>query len=856
MGLLGKISERVQGAFVDEVIDRDSLFAKHRPAQLSEFLPYRVYDNELGLYVNEDGYGFVLEIVPLMGVTQQRLDVLKGAFLLAVPDDVSVQIMQVCSPKIGAALKRWGDARGGAPSAYRAIMKNRLQHLGRAAYKSLSRTSNFMLRYHRVFVSVSVQGLDDLEVELQMQEYKESLIASLRQASGYVTPVLPEGLIRLTSDILNPTLSVQPSRALYDDTESLHKQIIREDTSYFIYRDRIETTAIREPDPMLGEDPIVDTAEEDHMETRCLEVRHFPRQVGFGQMASLLGDFFTPEIRYSSPSVTVLNIHYPKAEAMKVWAEGKQMRSRQVAEGPSGRFMVSMRNRAEDWDKSQQAIVDGARPVKVSMFNIVTALSEQGRTAERNSRNVFQSGRFEMRRSDQVHLPTLLAAMPMCGEARIGRDVRAMGRVRTQISNMVAPCAPIFGEFMGTAEPTMLFIGRLGQPFYYSNFSSKGGGNFNGSVIGPSGSGKSFWLNEQVVCHTSLGGHAIVIDDGYSFKNPCLILGGQHYEFSLSSMFCLNPFDMIDPDFCDPQHPSYDEDYLGERLETARSIYAQMVLGDTPPTTEQSGILLEAVSTVWREKGREGQADDVRDFLGTYKTPSHTANTAAMANAILPYCSTGAYGAIFNGKNTLYLSNPYTCFELSGLEQKKELRGIIVTALFALIDSKVTTDRQREDLIVLDEAWKLLGSETVSATLEGWARRLRKYGAGLMVGTQSVSDFTYNASAASVFNNSEWTIVMKTKGFDLGAMHELGILPDQYAERIVKDLKVSKGEYSECLLMCQGWYAVGRLVVDKFSAALYSTSAEQVAEVDRLQRSEGMDIENALACVVASGEFV
>ena len=856
MGFLGNISNMVQKAFVDEPIDVHTMVARHRAAELSEFLPYRLYDDELGLYVNEDGYGFVLEIVPLMGVTQQSFDVLKGAFSLAVPDEVSVQIMQLCSPKTGAALKRWGAARAGASGPYRSIVKNRLQHLGRASYSSLSSSSNFMMRYHRIFVSVSCEGFDDLEIPIRMQEYRESLLASLRQASGYAVEVKPEALIRVVEDILNPTLSIQPSRASYDETESIHKQVVREDTSFFVYRDRIETTSVRGADPMLGEDRYVDNAEEDHMEMRCLEVRQFPRQVLFGSMASLLGDFFTPEVRFSSPSMSVLNIYYPKAEAAKVTAEGKQMRARQVAEGPGGRFMVSMRNRAEDWDRAQQAIVDGGRPVQVSMFNVTTAPVGHGRAAERNARNVFQSARFEMRRSDMVHLPTLIAALPMCGEAKIGRDVRAMNRSRTQISNMVAPSAPVFGEFLGTAEPNMLLVGRLGQPMFYSNFSSKGGGNFNGVCAAPSGSGKSFFFNEMVMCHTSIGGHAIVIDDGFSFMNACKLLGGQHYTFSISSEFCLNPFDMIDPAMCDETREGYDPDYLGERLETCRAIYAQMTLGDTPPTTEQSGILMDVVTKVWNSKGTDGQTDDVQALLESYETVSPTANPAAMANSMKPYCTGGPYGSVFNGKNTLDLSNPYTVFELSPLEQKKELRSIIVTALFALIDSKVTTDRLREDLIVLDEAWKLLQSETVAATLEGWARRLRKYGAGLLVATQSIADFTFNDKAKAVLSNSEWTLVLKTKGSDIGALHELGVLPDSYAERIVKDLKTSRGEYSECLIMCQDWYAVGRLVVDKFTAALYSTSADQVAEVNRLQREQGLDLEEALAVVASSGRFV
>jgi len=840
MGVFTKVSEFMERTFADEPIDVDTLFATHRPAQLSEFLPYRYYDEDKELYINDDGYGFTLEIIPLMGVTQQRLDVLKGAFSLAVPDDVSVQIMQINSPKTGSVLKMWGEARAGSSEAHTMMMRKRLQHLGRGSFNSLSKLSNFHLRYHRVVVSVSMKGLDNPEQELQLIEYKANLSAALRQCAGYVVEVKPEQLVRMLSDILNPTHSIQPSRKEYDPSVELNKQLIERDTSYLIYRDKIVTTSIREADQSLGEDPIEDNFTEDVMETRCLEVKNFPRHVRFGDMSHLLGDFFTNEIRFSSPTVTVLNVQFPKEEAAKVGAEQKSMNARRVAEGPSGRYMVSMRNRGDDWDKTQQAIVDGARPVKVSMFCLVTAKKGNGRTAERNARNVFQSARYEMRRTDQVHLPTFLAALPMCADARIGRDVHVMGRSRTAASNMIVPTAPMFGEFMGTSDPCMLFIGRLGQPFFWSPFSSKGEGNMNGTCIGASGSGKSFWMTELMVCHTAIGGHTIIVDDGYSFMQPCNLLGGTHYTFSIKDEFCLNAFDMIDP-----SQIALDDDYLGERLETCKAIYAQMTLGDLKPTPEENGILMSAVTAVWHEHGREGQTDHVHAFLEAYDTESKSANTKAMANAMLPYCSSGTYGTIFNGKNTLDLSNRLTVFELSPLEQKKDLRGIIVTALFALIDSKVTTDRKREDLIILDEAWKLLGSETIAATLEGWARRLRKYGAGLMLGTQSITDFSNNSGARAVFENSEWTVILKSKNAAIQPMSELDLFPDKYALRCAKDLKVSPGEYAESLIICENWYAVGRLCVDSFTQTLYSTTADEVAMLNDL-RADGMGLEEAV----------
>lgn len=848
MGMLQGISDFVQRRVGSEPIDFEDLMAAHRAAQLAEFLPYRVYDPVRELFINDDSYGFSLEVMPMSGISTQRADVLRSALSRNVPDDVSVQLMLYQSPKIGTVLKLWGQARAGASAAHELMTKNRIKFLSDGVFNSLSKTSSFMPRYHRVIVSVSAKipkgTKEQNELETELQEYKASLTSAMQQCAGYVREMDEGDLIRLCSDILNPTTSVRPSAKQYDPSTEINRQIIETDTTYLVNRDGVETIAIREADPARGDHYLDDNHVEERMEMRALEVRHFPRRVRFGAMAAILGDFFTNEIRFSSPCWTVLNVHFPKAEPEKLKFEQKAMRARQVAEGPSGRYMVSMRTRAEELDSAQKAIVEGFRPVKVSMFCIVLAPKGQIRKAERTCRNVFNSCGYEMRRCDMVHMPTVIASLPMTGEAKIGRDIHTLRRSHSQISNVVVPCAPIFGEFMGYSLPVMLLMCRRGQPFYWGPFASEGEGNMNVAIAAPSGGGKSFLLSELLFGHTGTGGHAVVIDDGESFKTICEMLGGTHYNFKLTEGFCMNPFPAIDPVLV-----RTDEDYLGERIEICRAIYAQMCFGDELPSKEENGILTTAIMSVWQTYGREGQTDHVHNFLKTYETQGVT-NTKSMANAMLPYCSDGPYGRIFNGENNLDLSNRLTVFELSPLEQKPDLRGIIVTALFALIDAKTVNDRTRSDMIIIDEAWKLLLSDTLCTTLAGWARRVRKYNGSLVMATQGIDDFARTESAKSVQQNCEWTLFLKGKESGVQLAEKMGIISGDYLRRIAKDLKVSPGEYSEVLITRgTGSYAVGRLAVDPFTQALFSTTADDVALLDRLKR-EGVPLGEAIEQLV------
>ena len=124
-------------------------------------------------------------------------------------------------------------------------------------------------------------------------------------------------------------------------------------------------------------------------------------------------------------------------------------------------------------------------------------------------------------------------------------DLKRMKRFRTMLTTTAANIAPLQGEFLGGNMPHLMFIGRRGQPFFWSPFENKAG-NHNVAVFGKSGSGKSVALQELCAALAGIGARVIVIDDGRSFEHMGKMLGGNFVEFRLRDGFSLNPFSMID----------------------------------------------------------------------------------------------------------------------------------------------------------------------------------------------------------------------------------------------------------------------------------------------------------------------
>ncbi len=101
------------------------------------------------------------------------------------------------------------------------------------------------------------------------------------------------------------------------------------------------------------------------------------------------------------------------------------------------------------------------------------------------------------------------------------------------------------GRIQGSLEPGLLMMTPLGQVITWDPFESET--NYNIAVAGQSGSGKSVFLQEVVLSILGCGGAAIVVDDGYSFKNTCSLLGGSHQVFRGDGSVSINPFSLIDP---------------------------------------------------------------------------------------------------------------------------------------------------------------------------------------------------------------------------------------------------------------------------------------------------------------------
>lgn len=813
----------------------------------NEIFPYRTFDAETGLYLNRRSVGFIIEATPLLGADDRIVDILADLFRDGIEDHTHIQVISWASPRIGHIIDGWLRARDGAGGVYESLARHRADHLEGAAWRSLSAHAPFLLRNFRIVITAGVEGTDLKRHAPMLQALRESMTGALRAIGGDARILEPRSLIGFLDEILNPRRGAAFEAPAYSPRDFIHRQIMRADTLMTVGAGaiRIETTA-RAPhsrfrDAWASED---DEYETRRYEARCFSVKSFPEEFAQWRMGKLIGDFFADRLRFPSPVLTVLGVSLPSSTAMTARAQLKSTRSTQQSRTSFAAYQPSLREKADDWRWAMAQIQNGQKFVRLSYQAIVIAEERDADRAEQGLRNIYKSAGWDMMKEPCVQLQSFALALPLTLADGLHDDLERMLRTRTEVTRTCANLAPLQGEYLGGRTPHMLLAGRRGQPFYWSPFGNREG-NHNVAILGQSGSGKSVFLQECVAALRGAGAGVVVIDDGRSFEHSCRLQDGAFIEFSLEKKVSLNPFSMVDT-----KRAEKDKDYRAEALTLVKLMIQQMARAEETIKDAEKGFIDEAVVRVWDEKRASGSIDDVHAAL----VAAGDLMARDLAQSVMPFTRNGAYGAFFNGPATLRVDNDLTVFELAELEGKPDLRAVVLLAILFLVQEKMArAARARKTAFVIDEAWQLLGDGATGAFIEGFARRCRKYGGALLTAAQSPQDYARSAGARAAFENSDWTVIHPLKPEAIAAARKTERLAiDAATEDILKSLKVSEGEYSECLIVGPHGRHLGRLVLDPFSAALYSSTPETVAEVTRL-RAAGTPLDEAIRMIAAKG---
>ena len=807
---------------------------------LSDWLPYRAFDEGTRLYCNARSKGFILDVTPLIGADERSGEILAQFFSEGMPQGSSLQILNFASPRIAHIVGPWFARRYEQGGIYEAIARARTDRLYDLVWKSGSAHAPFHARATRLVISLGVPNLSSTG-DSELVQCREGLIGMLQSLGLGAREMEPAELLGLIDDLTSPTSArgTEPSR--WNPLDPIAGQAIRRDIEL---EDRLilRTERFRN----LGRDsegsPQIGEVYPDRFDLRHYGVRAMPERWSPWECARLIGDMFTDKLRFPCPVATMLCLQYPDQEAASAKAGYKFMRTTSLSQSKSARFLPRLAEQSAEWSHVQAELQAGKRLVK--LFYGLTSYSPigQGDAHERTVKAVYKAAGWDLTDERFLQLQGLIASFPLSLADGLGDDMQRLKRFRTMLSTTAAHIAPMQGEFLGGNIPHLLLVGRRGQPFWWSPFENDAG-NHNIAICGKSGSGKSVLLQELCAALRGAGAKVVVIDDGRSFEHSVKLQGGRFVEFTLKSGFSLNPFSMVDD-----ARAVDDEDYRLDCFAMIKAIIAQMARHSEAPSDVERGLIDQAVTKVWESLGSGASIDDVARALVA------TANPIAenLALSIAPYLEGGSYGGFFTGPASFALDDDFTVFEMSDLASREDLRSVVLSAIMFMTSQAMTRGaRSTKKMLLIDEAWSMLRGGSMGEFVETYARTARKYGGALATATQSLNDYYKSDGARAALENSDWMLVLQQKAETIADFRKNDRLDmDDRTETLIRSLKRSGTEYSEVFIKGPDTQAIGRLVLDPFSATVYSSSPDIYAAIEQAQMN-GQSLADAIAHVAA-----
>lgn len=801
------------------------------PDVLHKLLPYRYYDKDNKLYYNqiesdkeiEETSGFILKATPVVGCSEAEIDILANFFNDNLPEGLILQITNYASPRVGNIFDLWQKKRHEEGGVYKDLANKRVDYLNNGRWKSLF-PSPFVTRDFEIYISASLSKKNNKNAELILTNLRETFISNLKNVNINTSIVEPDNLLSFLDEVLSPKKSqTHKSRLRWDQLNPINIQLSDSESKLNVESDSLELA--------------------DEVFAKSFSVKSYPEIWGGWEMINLLGSEYRDSLRISCPFMTSLTIHVPNFNKSKGKAVIKDQVLEPRSKGGLARFWQNVGNMAKDWKYVVDHLNKGHRLVSAKFTITLFAAKEDLSAQEERLKAIYVPKGWSIKADNYFHLPSFLSSLPFYTDQKRFETFKQLGKTRTMLSWTCANIAPLQGEFKGAlAEPCVMLLGKRGQPLYWNPYySPEAGGNYNVVVTGKSGSGKSVFIQDLAASIRGVGGQLFVIDNGESFKNSSAMQGGKFIK--IDKNICISPFTMFDL-----SNLRNDLDYRRDVLNFFTCLISQICRPITPINEDERALITLATEKVLDQHEKNGSLELISEAL-LEVTADEFQMRAARSLKLSLDVFLKKYGKYFRGTSDITMESKMMIFEMSNLEGggMEDLKSVVMMIIMHLITELIYKgDRSTRSALMIDEAWTMLQGEGMKKFIEGYVRRVRKFGGSLVTASQSINDYYANPAAKAVLDNSQWKIFLAQNKDAIDYLKENKVIGmSSQLEEALKNVRMVSGCYSEVLVYGDsGWY-VGRLLLDKFSIFLYSSKAEEVAALERYKK-QGFTLEESI----------
>ena len=480
---------------------------------LSDFLPYEAYQDYI--FYNRSTLGFCFLGLPIVGLDVNSHRQLTGIFQYMLPEGANIQYLLFADPYIGDTLEHFASKIG----EYSLKDPKMMAHLARSRSSFFKERANFknehMIRPPRLFkvylsVTVPLQEGGDFASEVRrLQELRSQVEETLKQVGVVMRPMDALDLIDFYDKCLVSNLIADNFKkpvVSYDPLSPLRQSMPSKNRKIQIQKDGL----------------LIDDGASKFMSYSILK---YPLHWNQSQMGSLIGDYYSDLQQIDCPFFIHYGVHIPKQSDLVMGVTAKASHLERQMNSPISKYLPKMRDELLEYQFVARQIAEGHRFLKTNMTIALVGEPSHMSRCESKLLNLYRGRGFELKREDYLHLQSFLTILPMSFGDDLLKELKVSKKLKTTISSEAANLLPLQGEWYGNSTPAMLFEGRRGQLLTWSPFLNNAG-NYNVSVVGRSGSGKSVFMQELMTSTLRQNGKVFVLDVGRSFQKTCLLLGG------------------------------------------------------------------------------------------------------------------------------------------------------------------------------------------------------------------------------------------------------------------------------------------------------------------------------------------
>ncbi|QGY32534.1 type IV secretion system protein TraC [Pantoea cypripedii] len=804
---------------------------------IRDLLPFRDYDSDSQIWVNQDSLGFVIEAQPLIGANEALAESLEYIARDIIPRETPLQVMLVSSRAIKDQVEY--GLKNFAWHGHRADECNDITarfYLNGARYHFSNGLDHpLTLRDYRLFFiwSTPVKSVSETDF-IRLRDIRRNLLNALNSADIWSQAIGVSEFNNVLREFFNHDPDcLERYSAAYDPAADLRAQFVDPSTAWLLKPSHIRIKGMnRENRPFSAR--MVN-----------LNLDRNPQEHYLWQNGNILQDLASPT--NGIPCPFIFSMVLVTEEQMKSQGEANsRFLSLDARVNTSyAKYIPSTKSQYAEWSDIRPRLLSNQTSLTSYFCGMALFCPDDDDLTSRYTEKALHAcavQKLRFVRADFMQLRNVLALIPFSMvDKKLRGDCKKTGALQRGETFHAVNLLPVIGDNKLCASGILIPSYRNQLAFIDVFDETLPNANFNWFMSGTSGAGKSVLANSIARSVLETGGTVTIQDIGDSYLAACSSLGGTYIN---GASLHFNPFANVTS-----------ITLAAERIRDQLCILASPngLLDEV-----HESLILEAITEYWPSYQQDMRIDHVIDYLKARKDDiarQHSLQISGRIDEITTllgkYSTKGIYGRFFNSSEPTL--QPDLQFVVTDLGDLRKQRDLLTATLFSIMiwneNMMYVTPRSMRKMNITDEGWKLAGgsSPKISDFFDEGYRTARRHNGSYGMVTQSIRDKNLSTAMLAAYDNSafKFTCMQDAKSFAAFQKEEPHAFNELEWSMIRKFPPAKKARYSAFLLSVGEYSSFHRLILDPLSDSLFSSKGEDFTyRQQRLQ--QGADIKDIL----------